>query len=154
MATARYNAWARSVIDQGGTVAVPPTGADGYNPNTGTRLVPRVLSARYPMQVWVPKVNARAWPAPSEYSTTGQLGYYHAPADVQADARKFGTATSSESAVKAGEKELLNRWDVPDWLRSPAEFFGSLSSSIKWLVALALLLLVLYVLVTTRSARP
>jgi hypothetical protein len=103
--------------------------------------------------VWVPKVNARApgWPAPDEYSDNGRSGYYHAPADVRADAEKFGTATSAEAGRGAGE--LLDGWSVPDWLRSPGRFLTSLSSTARWLVIAGVVLLALYVALVAARAR-
>lgn len=100
-----YRAWADAVKSAGGYVAELPD----YS---------HTLAAHFPMRVWVPQVNALAWPMPDAYSKDGQTAYYAAPAAVVAfvKANPLATATATESA--AGAQNLLSQW------------FGGLQSTI------------------------
>jgi hypothetical protein len=153
MASQAWTAWAAVVRKGGGTIVVPPTGAGGYNPNTGKMTVPKVLSAGYPASVWVPRVNTKnpmtgvmLWPLPDEYSANGQTAYYHAPADLQLEAQSVHVATPTEQ--QGGADNLMKQWGVPDWLKSPEKFLTSFGGSA---VMIALVLGVVYVVVNRRK---
>lgn len=115
--------WLASVKANGGKLALPYVGPmQGAGP-------PAVPSAVYPHEVWVPKVNLGVknggWPLPNEYSQNGRLGYYHAPAAIQAELKNTHIATSQES--KNAGKQLMEQWGVPTMFRGLQQYFGSLA---------------------------
>lgn len=115
MASARYNQWVATVRAASGRVTVAPSGTP---------------SAAYPMEVWGPRANAKEWPLPNEYRN--QTGYYHAPADIAAEARTFGKATAAETE-QAG-KQLMTTWGVPKPLQSLSNYFGTLKDVAMMLI--------------------
>src|SRR5262245_8286602 len=99
---ADYAAWVAAVKAAGGTVvampgAVPPPASwNPFKPSTwfgGGRGDETIPAARYPMQIWVPKVNARIWSQPDAYSRDGQLAYYAASDDIVNSAHELSEAT-------------------------------------------------------------
>lgn len=128
MPSKQYTDWISSVRAAGGRVVVPATGADGFNPNTGKTLVPKVPSAAYDSAVYVPKVNKGVknggWPLPDEYSANGSVAYYHAPLYLQDEIKQFGQATKQE--IKTNADRLMDQWGVPFALRGLGQYFSSL----------------------------
>jgi len=122
-----YVAWTTAVKAAGGDVVAmpgvvpPPSGWNPFRPSTwfgGGRADETIPAARYPMTVWVPKVNARIWAQPDAYSANGQFGYYRATDEVIRQAHTLADATVAEAA--AGAKDLL-----PDWFK-----YGS--DAVRW----------------------
>lgn len=133
MASQAYNAWATAVRVAGGRVVAVP-GSNGR---------PRYPSAAYPYTVWGAKANAGAWPLPNEYSNNGQTGYYHAPAQLQAEIKTFGQATDKE--IAKGATELMDKWNIPAPLRGLRAYFGTLT-------LIGLIALGVYVVIVGRKA--
>lgn len=125
-----YTEWAASVVKNGGVVK-------GF-PARDTQGRERVSGA-FPVEVWGPKANAKVWPIPDkmvsnpdgtkkvEYAPgklTATVGYYLAPSAVQLEYQQQRVATASETA-KASE-QLLDKWGVPQLLRSPLSLIATI----------------------------
>jgi hypothetical protein len=117
---ALYNQWSANVRAAGGVV-INSAGID-----VATRLVTvpgNLALAKFPMSVWVPRVNALQWAQPDGYDRTGQYGYYVAPAGVQSGATATGQGTDAEAAKALANqswwqqlKLALSAMGAPSWL--------------------------------------
>jgi hypothetical protein len=136
-----YTEWVKAVKAAGGSVVAmpgvvsPPAGWNPFRPSTwfgGGRADETVPAARYPMAVWVPKVNAREWDQPDAYSANGQFAYYRATDEVIAQAHTLADATVAEAA--AGASSLL-----PDWFKNGSDAVRYATVGLTALVALEVL---------------
>lgn len=125
-----YTEWAASVVRNGGVVkGFPARDVQGRER----------VSGAFPVEVWGPKVNARAWPIPDkmvsnpdgtkkvEYAPgklTATVGYYLAPGAVQTEYQSQSSATRTE--IAKASTELMDKWGVPSILRSPLSLIATI----------------------------
>lgn len=125
-----YGTWAAQVKASGGVVTVLPDKSG-------------VAAARYPRDVWEPKVNARQWNKPDAVTkNAARYGYYAADSAVQAAAAKLPDATKDE--IARGAAALKNSW---------LDAAYALGRHAFWIVVLLLVVVGLYLVVKLKPAR-
>lgn len=102
--------WAATVTSTGGVVTtLPRTRLSGPVQAALERPYVNVQVARYPSEVWRPKVIAGAWRLPDHRSSDSLYGYYVAPTDVQEAAIHLTTPAPGETP-KVTFLDELAKW--------------------------------------------